>query len=293
MSEDNSYAVFLGCTIPTKEFAYEASMRAVCKELGIGLKDMEGFICCGYPSETPIAHDTWLSMSAYNIVLAEEMGLDMVVPCNGCFGALKRANEILKADKKERDHINDYLKGLGKEYKGSIEVKHLIEVLNENRDVITEKVTKPLSEVRAANHLGCHVLRPSEILNFDDPENPKILDEMVELTGAESLDYITKAKCCGNVLRGLNDEISLTLAKEKMDDLRNHAPDCMITICPACHIQYDIGQMEMKSKFKEDYGIPVLFYPQLLGLAMGLDPESLGMNLLKIKPKALLEKIGV
>ena len=155
------------------------------------------------------------------------------------------------------------------------------------KDEIKEKIKKPLN-VHAAPHLGCHIIRPSEIMQLD---NPDILDEMIELTGAKSIDYITKDKCCGNVLRGLDERISLEISKEKLQDIKEAKADCMITICPACHIQYDLGQMEIKTKHKEEYGIPVLHYPQLLGLAMGISADELGIPFLKIKADEMLEKI--
>jgi heterodisulfide reductase subunit B len=283
----DKYALFLGCTIPTKDFSYEASLRRVCEKAGVELVDMEGYICCGYPSETPVAHDTWLAMSAYNIALAEELGVDMMVPCNGCYGALKRANKILKEDAKEREHINTILKDTGKHVKGEIEIKHLIEVLHTKKEEIEKLIKKPVN-IAAAPHMGCHIIRPSDIMQLD---NPGILDEMIELTGAESIDYITKDKCCGNVLRGLDEKISLEISKEKLQDLKDAEADCMITICPACHIQYDLGQMEIKTKYKEEYGIPVLHYPQLLGLAMGLGADELGIPFLKVKADEILAKL--
>lgn len=282
------FALYLGCTIPAKDFSYEASLRKVCAELGIGLVDMEGYICCGYPSETPVAHDTWLAMSAYNIALAEELGRDMVIPCNGCYGALKRANKILKKDAKERERINSILKDTGKEFKGEIEVMHLIEALYLQKDGISQRIKRPL-KVAAAAHLGCHIIRPSDIMQLD---NPRILDEMIEITGATSVDYITKDQCCGNVLRGLEERLSLEMSKEKLVDIKGVDADCMITICPACHIQYDLGQMEIRAKYKENYGIPVLHYPQLLGLAMGISADDLGISFLKVKADKMLDKIG-
>lgn len=282
----DKHALFLGCTIPTKEFSYEASLRKVCAELGIELADMEGYICCGYPSETPVAHDTWLAMSAYNIAIAEEMGLDMVVPCNGCYGALKRANTVLKEDANERKRINSILKDTGKEFKGEIEIRHLIEVLYSKKDEIAKRIKGPM-KLAVAGHLGCHIIRPSEIMQLD---NPHILDEMIEITGAESVDYITKDKCCGNVLRGLEEQLSLEISKQKLADIKGAGADCMITICPACHVQYDLGQMEIKTKYKETYDIPVLHYPQLLGVAMGISAEDLGIPFLKVKADEMLSK---
>lgn len=286
------YALFLGCTIPTKEFGYEASTRRVCEVLGIGLEDLEGYICCGYPAETPIAHDTWLAMAAYNIALAEEKGLDIVTPCNGCFNSLKRANTVLKEDPKLQRRINKFLSKLDRTFKGTVEVKHLAQVLYEHREEIREKVNKPLRDISVAPHLGCHIIKPSEFMQVDDPNDPKILDELVEMTGAKSLDYIDKNMCCGNVLRGLEEEVSVSMAREKLKRVKDANADCMTTVCPACHLQYDIGQLEIKSKYKEEYNIPVLHYPQLLGLALGLGPEELGINLLKAKANTVLEKGG-
>lgn len=287
------YALFLGCTIPTKEFGYEASTRRVCDALGIDLEDLEGYICCGYPAETPIAHDTWLTMAAYNIALAEEKGLDIVAPCNGCFNSLKKANTFLKRDPELLERINEFLSKLDRNFKGTVEVKHLAEVLYEHREKIREKVKKPLQNISVAPHLGCHIVKPSEVMQVDDPNNPKILDELVEMTGAKSLNYIDKNMCCGNVLRGLEEEVSVSMAKEKLMNIKDANADCMTTICPACHLQYDIGQLEIKSKYKEEYNIPVLHYPQLLGLALGLNPEELGIDLLKVKANAVLEKGGI
>lgn len=284
--KEKKYALYLGCTIPTKDFSYEASFRKVFSKLGIKLVDMEGYICCGYPLETPLAHDTWLAMSAYNISLAEEMDLDMMVPCNGCFGALKRANTVLKENEGDRKRINSVLKELGKEFKGKIQIKHLIEVLYSQKDEISKHIKKPL-KIMAAAHLGCHAVKPSEIMKIS---NPHILDEMIEITGATSIDYITKEKCCGNVLRGLEDKLSLEMTREKLVELKDTEADCIVTVCPACRIQYDLGQMEIRSRYKEDYGIPVLQYPQLLGLAMGISPDELGISFHKVKADKILEK---
>ncbi len=287
------YALYLGCTIPTKEFGYEASLRKVCDALRIGLEDMEGYICCGYPSETPIAHDTWLAMAAYNIALAEEKGLNIITPCNGCFNSLKKANIILKDNSELLEKTNKTLSKLGKKFEGKIEVKHIAEVLHEHEKDIRASLKKPLGKISVASHTGCHILKPSEFMQVDDPNNPRILDELVEMIGAKTIDFIDKNLCCGNVLRGIDDKTSVAITREKLKRVKEEKADCMTTICPACHIQYEMGQLEIKSKYKEDYNIPVLHYPQLLGLALGFGPEELGINLLKVKANAVLEKEGI
>lgn len=275
MSE--SYAFFLGCTVPTRNFGYELSTRKVCEVLGIELVDLPRFICCGTPLEN-ISKKASICMAAYNLALAEEKDLDILAICNGCINSLKKANFLLKKDEDLRAEVNKVLSKIGKEYKGKIEVKHLIQVLYEDIGIekIKSMIKKPL-KLKVASHTGCHLVKPSYAMKFDDPEQPKVLDELIEITGAKSIDYMYKNMCCGQPIRGVNDEVSLKIAKEKLSHVKEANADCMVTICPACNMQYDLGQLEIKSKFKEEYNIPVLHYPELLGLALGIDEKELGI----------------
>jgi len=273
----HSYAFFLGCTIPTRNFGYELSTRKVCEALGIILEEMQGFICCGTPIKN-ISEKAWLCMASYNLALAEEKGLDILVLCNGCVNSLKKANFLLKKDEDLKAEVNEVLSKVGKEYNGSIEVKHLIQVLYEDIgiDEIKSKIKNKLN-LRVASHTGCHLVKPSYAMKFDDPEKPTILDELIEITGAKSIEYMYKNLCCGQPIRGLNDEVSLRIAKEKLTHIKEANADCIVTICPACNMQFDLGQLEIRSKFKEEYNIPVLHYPELLGLALGIDKKELGI----------------
>ncbi len=272
-----SYAFFLGCTVPTRNFGYELSTRKVCEVLGIELVDLPGFICCGTPLEN-VSEKASICMAAYNLALAEEKDLDILAICNGCINSLKKANFLLKKDEDLRAEVNKVLSKIGKEYKGKIEVKHLIQVLYEDIGIekIKNMIKKPL-KLKVASHTGCHLVKPSYAMKFDDPEQPKVLDELIEITGAKSIDYMYKNMCCGQPIRGVNDEVSLKIAKEKLSHVKEANADCMVTICPACNMQYDLGQLEIKSKFKEEYNIPVLHYPELLGLALGIDEKELGI----------------
>jgi len=217
-------------------------------------------------------------MAAYNLALAEEKGLDILALCNGCVNSLKKANFLLKKNEDLKSEVNEILAKTGKEYKGTIEVKHLVQIFYEDIGIekLKKKIKNPL-KLKVASHTGCHLIKPSYAMQFDDPEQPKILDELIEVTGAKSVDYMYKNMCCGQPIRGVNDEVSLKIAKEKLTHIKEANADCMITICPACNIQYDLGQLEIKSKFKEEYNIPVLHYPELLGLALGIDKKELGI----------------
>jgi heterodisulfide reductase subunit B len=289
-----SYALFLGCTIPARQPNYELSARKALTKLGIKLVDLDDFTCCCPPPIQSINLETSQAVAAYNICLAEEAGLDIVTLCNGCFESLAMANAALKKDNKLRAKINGILSKAGKEFKGTIEVKHFLQVLIDEIGVecIKASVVKPLSTLKVAPFYGCHSLRPSELLEFDDPERPHILEDLIEALGAESVEYRDKLKCCGGLLRGISDDLALDLARDKLVNTSKAGAECIATVCPFCFVALDIGQIQMKSKFNEVYDMPILHYSELLALALGIDPNELALRTHKIKTDKILEKIA-
>jgi len=290
--EKPKYLIFLGCVIPYRLSSYEISARKVLQALGVELVEMPEYNCCGFPMD-PIDHDTMLTLAARNLCVAEREGLNILALCNGCFGTLHKANKTLKEDKEEREKINGYLKEFGMEFKGTIEVKHLVHVLAEDVgfEKIKNAVKKPLTNLRVAQHTGCHIVRPKKIIGKDDPEDPKLLKQLIALTGAKCLDYMDEAECCGNPIIGVNEAIPFQMAKEKLDHIMAVGAHALITVCPFCHMMYDLNQPRIERTFNTKIGIPVLHYPQLLGLAMGFLPEELAINELRVKPTQLLEQI--
>jgi len=287
------YLFFLGCVIPYRVTSYEVSARKVLDKLGVELVEMSDFNCCGLPID-PIDHETALTLAARNLCLAEEEGLNILTLCNGCFGHLNKTNKILREDRALREKINGYLKEVGMEFKGSIEVKHIVHVLMEDvgSERIKEKVERPLTNLQVAEHTGCHLIRPAKYVGHgDDPENPKMLKSLIELTGAECLEYMDEVECCGGMIAGVNEDIPLQLARDKLNHVRDVGAQALITVCPFCHMMYDLNQPRIERTFNERYGIPVLHYTQLLGLAMGFKPEELKMNELRVKPTELLSRI--
>ena len=290
--EKPKYLIFLGCVIPYRLSSYEISARKVLQTLGVELVEMPEYNCCGFPMD-PIDHDTMLTLAARNLCVAEREGLNILTLCNGCFGTLHKANKTLKEDKEEREKINGYLKEFGMEFKGTIEVKHLVHVLAEDVgfEKIKNAVKKPLTNLRVAQHTGCHIVRPKKVIGKDDPEDPKLLKQLIALTGAKCLDYMDEAECCGNPIIGVNESIPFQMAKEKLDHIMAVGAQALITVCPFCHMMYDLNQPRIERTFNTKIGIPVLHYPQLLGLAMGFSPEELAINELRVKPTQLLEQI--
>jgi len=288
------YLLFLGCVIPYRISSYEISTRKVLDKLGVELVEMSEFNCCGFPLD-PVNHDMMVTLAARNLCLAEQRNLNIMTLCNGCFGTLNHINKELKEDKKLKEKANGYLKEIGMEFNGTTTVKHLIHVLAEDIgfEKIKGKVQKPLTQLRVAQHTGCHVIRPGKVVGFDDPENPTTLKNLIKATGAKCLDYMDETECCGAPIIGVNAEIPLQLAREKLSHIRVVGAQALITVCPFCHMMYDLNQPRIEKTFNEQFGIPILHYTQLLGLAMGFNPEELGLEQLRVDASKILAEIIV
>ncbi len=288
-----SYALFLGCTIPARQPNYELSARKSLTKLGIKLVDLANMTCCAPPPVQSIELETSLAIAAYNICLAEEAGLNVITLCTGCFESLAMANTMLKDNEELKVRVNKILSNAGKEFEGSREVKHYLQVLMDDVGIeqIKQSVSKPLSNLRVASFYGCHLLRPSKLLKFDDSERPRIFDELIEALGAKSIEYRNKLKCCGGLLRGYSDDLALIIARDKLVNATKAGADCIATLCPFCFVALDLGQLQIRSKFKEEFNMPIIHYSELLSLALGMDTKELALQSHKIKLDKVLSKI--
>ncbi|MGL6298211.1 MAG: CoB--CoM heterodisulfide reductase subunit B, partial [Methanobacteriaceae archaeon] len=275
-------AYFLGCIMNNRYPGIEKATRILFEKLDIELKDMEGASCCPAPGVFgSFDKKTWASIAARNITIAEDMNSDIMTECNGCFGSLFETNLMLKEDPEMKDEINNVLAEAGREFKGNVNVRHFAEVLyNEvGLDKISELVENPVN-LNVAVHYGCHFLKPSDEIKIDNPEKPTILDEIVEATGAKSVDYKDKMMCCGagGGLRARDIDVTLSYTQEKLTNMKNAGVDAIINVCPFCHLQFDVGQTEVENKYGEKFDIPVFHLAQLLGLAMGLGSDELTLD---------------
>jgi heterodisulfide reductase subunit B len=288
----SKYLIFLGCAVPYRVSSYEISSRKVLARLGVELVEMPEFNCCGLPLD-PVSHETMLILAARNLAVAEKTGLDILTLCPGCAGTLKKVGKILKEDKTLREKINVHLAESGLEFKGTVETKHILQVLVEDvgLEKIKEASIKPLSMLQVAEHVGCHLLRPRTMIGFDEPENPQTLKKLIKATGATCLDYVDETECCGAPSVGVSDKVALQLARDKLNNVKKVEAQALITICPFCHIMFDTNELRIERTFNETYGIPVLHYPQLLGLAMGLTPEELAFKELRVDTSKILQVI--
>ncbi len=279
------YAFYLGCATPVKALKYEISTRNLAKNLGIELVDVSGFGCCGFPVKSMDSFAALL-MAARNLALAEDLGMDIIGLCTGCMAVLSEAKECLE-DEKLKDKVNMKLKYLGiKKYSGKVRVKHFARFLYEDYgiDSVRNKVTTSLESFRFGVHYGCHYAKPAHAHGyFDNPSNPVTLDELIQCTGAKTIEYQNKNLCCGLTVMGAAEDISFRLASEKLDCLSNERTDAMVVACPSCCIAYENNQKLVGKKMGKDYNLPVLYFTQILGRAMGISEENLGFEFNRIK----------
>jgi heterodisulfide reductase subunit B2 len=277
------FALFLGCQIPVRLKQYETSSKAILERLGVGLVDIEEFNCCGYPLRN-IEFKAFLLASARNLSLAEKKKLDVMTLCQCCYGTLKKANFLLRENASLRKEVNAVLEREGLPYEGKVEVKHLLSVLHQEVGVeaIKKKIAKTFKGLKIAAHYGCHALRPSQVVRFDDPVTPSIFDQLVEATGAESIAWSMRLECCGAPLWGIHDELSTEITLKKLKNGRESGADYLCTACTYCQIQFDTVQQMILSQRGLNHPLPSILYPQLLGLSMGINSETLGLKMNKI-----------
>ncbi len=273
------FALFLGCTTPSRLKGYESSSRAVLGELGVTLVDIREFNCCGYPLRNK-EFKAFVLSSARNLALAQKENLNIITLCKCGYGSLKKAAHVMKEDHSLREEINTTLAREGLRYEVGIEIMHLLTVLYKEvgLEAIKEKITRPYKNLKVAVHYGCHALRPSKIVQFDDPVAPTLFDELVNITGAQSIDWPSKLECCGAPLLGVNNELSFNLTEKKLAGAKKGGAHYLTNACPFCQIQFDTFQKRIAGKPGTDHQVPSILYPQLLGLCMGLDKDTLGLG---------------
>lgn len=296
MNTNNKYAFFRGCLIPTKYPHLEYVARLILPQIGIELVDIDEFTCCADPIQFKGADQlTWLAIAARNICLAEETGLNILTLCNGCINTLATANHMMKREPELSDKVNRILVNTGHQFKGEVEIKHFLQAIVGDIGIgrLGNYVKTPLRGLNVATHTGCHLTSPEDVLNFDDPIDPKVLDSLVAALGAEPVDYDLKSLCCGVGFSLSGDTAASShLLKDKLENMREYGADCIVTGCPFCYQQFDLGQLAAFRKYKLDFKLPVLYYLQIIGLAMGFGIEEMQYGAHRIKDESFVRKLG-
>ncbi len=288
-------ALYLGCTIPLKMPHIEKAFRDVASILDLKLKEMVGVSCCPEPvSLQSLNIDTWVTLGARNLAIAERMGLDILTICSGCYETLKTVSVLLEEDEKYLEKIDGILKKINYEYTGKTKVYSFVELFSQQEwlDKIKNLIIKPLDNLTLAVHYGCHLIRPSKIMQFDHPEKPEKIDIILEALGAKTIDFPSKLECCGFCAR-LQDEIGEKLVEDKMTELceLEEKVDALITVCPACTTQYDRKEKIISRRTGKELDVPVLYLTEVMAIALGVDLQDLSLKNRSVKPYKLIDKL--
>ena len=232
--------------------------------------------------------------AARNLAVAEELGRDVLTPCNGCFETLKSMKINMREDDDVNKEMNEALGTLNPplKFNDTIDVFHLAEFFWKIKESVRDKVKKPLENLKIAVHYGCHLIRPSREIQIDNPFEPKILDELVKIVGAESVEYTDKLLCCGGSYeRAGNKEASLSTIQRKIQHMKESGAEAVLVSCPNCYLQYEYEQRNLQ-KMDYDVNVPVFFITDLIGMALGKTPDQLGMGYHVIDPSPVLDNMN-
>lgn len=282
-----SYSFYPGCALHASAKEYDVSTIKVCRALGVEVKELDKWTCCGASSAH--AYDQWLGLAlpALDLREAEKAGLPLVIACAKCYSQLKMASHEMQ-DQETRARVGSLL---GAEIKNSTEVVHLLQVLTREKDAIAVK--KPLKDLKVASYYGCLLVRPKDVAGFDDLEDPQTMDDIVRKIGAEAVDWGLKTECCGASLMVTNREVVMNLVRRILRQAKQKGADCVAVACPLCHSNLDYYQHDIAKAFHEEVRLPVFYITQLLGLALGFTAREMMVERHMTDPMPLLRAKGL
>ncbi|WP_347489165.1 CoB--CoM heterodisulfide reductase iron-sulfur subunit B family protein [Desulfoscipio sp. XC116] len=283
------YAYFPGCSEHSSGKEYDLSSRALCRALDVELVEIPDWSCCGSTPGHSTSHLLGVALAARNLAIIEGMGLDCTTPCAACYQRLAMANVEMQTNPELCEKVNW---ATGKPYHGGIRVKSMLEVICElDPALIAAKTVRSLRNLKVAVYYGCLMVRPKEI-QVDDPENPMLMDDLLQVVGARTVNWNSKTECCGASLAISNEDVVLKLTQKIFADAAQAGADCIAAACPLCHFNLDMRQKKVNQVFGTDYRLPVLYFTQLVGLAVGLKPSALGFNTHFVDTKQVLKLVG-
>lgn len=293
------YGFYPGCSLGSTAAPYDVSIKAIMDTLGIQLEEIHDWNCCGATEYFSIQKNAAYALVARNLALASNQdGFEQIsTPCSACYLNLRKTDYYMQKYPEIGERTNQALAAGGLSYEpGSLKVRHLIDVVvnDVGLDSIAEKITTPLKGLRLAPYYGCLIVRPTlgdEPL--DNPEYPTHLDRLLDVLGATVVDFPLKAHCCGGHMTQISADTAYELIRRILHNAAEYNADAIVTICPMCQLNLDAYQSQVNSHFGTDYNIPVLFFTQMIGLALGMEPEKLGINKEIVSASSMLKKMGV
>lgn len=280
-------AYYPGCSLEATAKEFNLSTKVVCKKLGINLKEIPNWVCCGATSAHSTSKDLSLTLPAQNIALAQEMGLDIAIPCAACFNRMKKTEYALQNDEKRKAEIEETI---GFKYTGEIQSISMLEAIagRYGAKAIGEKVKKPLKGLKVACYYGCLFIRPPRIVTFDDIENPMSMDEIMKALGAEPVKWSYKTDCCGASLSLSASEQVTKWVSKILDMAKEAGAEAIVSACPLCQTN-----LEMRRENHLKNIMPSLYFTELIGLALDLQETTSWFNKHLVDPKPLLKSLSL
>lgn len=272
------YSYYPGCSLHSAHKGYDLSCRSVMEKLGCELTELEDWNCCGATIYMSIKKITSLAIAARNLAIAEKDGLDIVTPCSSCYTILNKAHKHLKNSQELLEKVNTCLAEAGLEYNCTARVRHPLDVLinDVGLEIININIKKPLTGLKIANYYGCQIVRPDK--GFDDRENPTSMENLFESIGAENVYYPCKLRCCGGMLMTTYEKAAIKLSTDLLERAVENGAECIATTCPLCQMNLEAYQNKINKTYNVNYKMPILFFTQILGVALGLDEKELGID---------------
>ncbi|HAA89505.1 MAG: CoB--CoM heterodisulfide reductase-like protein [Thermoanaerobacterales bacterium 50_218] len=287
------YAFYPGCSLDTTAVEYGMSTHAVARKLGIEFLEVPDWNCCGASSAHMTDHLLALALPARVLALAETLPVnELVAPCAACHQRFAGVEYELSRDEELKKKVNSLL---DRPYTGKVKVKSFLEVFAnpETLDKIQKSVKRSLKGLKVACYYGCLFVKPPKVFNYaDDPENPQAMDNIIRALGAEPVPWPYKTECCGASLAMTDEEICTKLCNDILRVAKDAGADCVVTCCPVCQQNLDMRQVSVENKYGTKYRMPVPFFTQLIGLALGIDAQALGFKKLFVSPVKMLQKVG-
>lgn len=288
------FAYYPGCSLSGTAVEYGMSTKALCKRLGIELNEIPDWICCGATPAHAIRTLFPIALGVRNLSLAARLNMPVLTVCAACFNRLKFATHELKHNPAAREKISqirELLDGFTIDQIANMQVMHLLSVLRDMYGIkrIKAQVKYPLNGLKVACYYGCLLVRPPKVMQFDDPEYPQIMDELVTAIGAEPVDWAYKTECCGASLALSRSDLVAERVHLILSDAKARGARIICVACPLCHVNLDVYQLDADSKAGYRHEMPVAYFTQLIGLAVGIPPDELGLNKHVINPLPVLK----
>ena len=272
------YAYFPGCSLEKMARSYHESALAAARALDVELEEIEDWNCCGATTYFNIDELLADTLCARNLAMAERLQADVVAPCSGCYKNMYSARKHLVRDRDLAEHVNEALAEDGLSFSGTSQVRHLLDVIvnDVGLEEIKKRVKKPLTGLKVATYYGCQIMRPRK--DHEDVESPRFFEDLMVAIGAEPTDFLMKLRCCSAALLITNREAALSMIRNLLENAVQSGASLVVTACPLCQVNLECYQTQVNSEFGTDFKMPVMYFTQLVGLALGVPRGKLGIG---------------